>query len=368
MLHIPDIAPLLVELHSITDLNVLHTFHSTYLGKHWSINALFKTLKDATPEEKKTAWSRIQHIFKELESAFFAHQAQLQRQVRHDNLAADPIDWSIPWIPLSLWALNLQNLLRRRVEDVFRGMWFHVSYGHELVTMYQNFTAVNIPPTHPATEMHDTFYVSSGNTWGDSWDGSRVWGGVWGSVWGGVWRIPSPASWLVLRTHTSAAQHDLIRTHGVPCRFVVPGKVFRYENMDATHDCVFWQVEWVVIDKTISIAHLKGMMKDILEAILEQPVEMRIRPAYFPFVEPWFEIDALCVMWGKKRWMEILWAGMIHPNVLSEAWVDHSQRSGFAFGLWLSRLVAVKYGIHDIRLLTNGDLRFHETVWRHPLG
>jgi phenylalanyl-tRNA synthetase alpha chain len=337
MLIIPDLRPILDELHAINDLSELQSFHSSYLGKNWSINSLFKQLKDATPEEKKTAGSSIQKIFKDLESAFYRHQDSLHKALRDQKLSEDPIDGSIPWILPDVWLLNLQNLLRRRVEDVFRSMWFTVSYGAELVSVYQNFTAVNIPPTHPATEMHDTFYVG----WKDWW-------------------------WAVLRTHTSAAQHDLIRSQWVPCRFVVPGKVFRYENMDATHDCVFWQVEWVVIDKNISISHLKGMMKDILEAILEQPVEMRIRPAYFPFVEPWFEIDALCIMWWKKRRMEILGAGMIHPNVLTEAWVDHTQWSWFAFGLGMSRLVAVKYGIHDIRLLTNWDLRFHETVGRHP--
>jgi phenylalanyl-tRNA synthetase alpha chain len=143
------------------------------------------------------------------------------------------------------------------------------------------------------------------------------------------------------------------------CKFIVPGKVYRYEDMDATHDCVFWQIEGVVIDKNISIAHFKAMIEEILKAILEtDTVEFRMRPAFFPFVEPGFEIDAKQMKDGKVKWMEILGAGMIHPNVLSQAGVDPTEYSGFAFGMGMTRLVAVKNKLHDVRLLTNGDLRF----------
>lgn len=336
-MQLPDKDQILQELHQIDKSEKLQEFYSTYLGKQGSINGLFKTLKQATPDEKKKRWGEIQKLFKQVEDSFFKHQDHIQRQERSAQLRQEHIDGSTPWISPVRWYQNLQNQLRRRVEEVFAGMWFHISYGREYVSQYENFTSVNIPPTHPATEMHDTFYL----------------------------KTTQKEEKLVLRTHTSAAQNELIQQLGVPCKFIVPGKVFRYENMDATHDCVFWQVEWVLIDQHISIGHFKGMMKEILEAILEQKVEMRLRPAYFPFVEPWFEIDALCTMGNKQQRMEILWAGMIHPNVLQEAKVDPTQRSGFAFGLWMSRLVALKYGITDIRLLTNGDLRFHETVNRH---
>lgn len=163
---------------------------------------------------------------------------------------------------------------------------------------------------------------------------------------------------LLMRTHTSAHQNELIQRLGTPCKFVVPGKVYRNENMDASHDCVFRQIEGVVIDKGISIAHLKGMMKQILSALLQKDVQLRMRPGYFPFVEPGIEIDARHQVGTHHKWLELLGAGMIHPEVLSQAGVDSTERSGFAFGVGMTRLVAIKHDIHDIRLLTNSDVRF----------
>jgi phenylalanyl-tRNA synthetase alpha chain len=173
-----------------------------------------------------------------------------------------------------------------------------------MVTQWENFSSVNIPPTHPATEMHDTLYIDQQDENGKPY---------------------------LMRTHTSAHQVELIQKYGLPCKFVIPGKVYRNEKMDASHDCVFWQVEGVVIDKGISIAHFKQMMQQILSAILEQEVEMRIRPAYFPFVEPGFEIDAKTMVGKHEKWLEILGAGMIHPQVLENAGVDPNEYSGFAF-------------------------------------
>ena len=331
-MQLPDSQTILAELASCTAEDQLKAFFSSYLGKKWSVNGLFKELKDLSPEEKKDMGQQIKNLFDEVNSAFMLQQDEIKRSYRDAKLSEEIIDISTPGNSLSLGHANLQNQLRRTVEQIFQGMWFHIEYGHDLVDTFENFSSVNIPPSHPATEMHDTLYVDGTNS---------------------EWQK------LLLRTHTSAHQNELIKKYGPACKFVIPGKVYRNENMDASHDVAFWQVEWVVIDKWLSIGHFKGMMETILQGILEtDQVELRLRPAYFPFVEPGFEIDAKAQVWGKDKRLEILWAGMIHPSVLEQAGVDPTEYSWFAFGLGMTRLVAIRYGIDDVRLLTNGDLRF----------
>ncbi len=329
---LPDPQTILAELATCTTEDQLKDFFSTYLGKKGSVNGLFKQLKDLSPEEKKTKGQEIKALFDSVNNAFMSQQDEIKRAYRDQKLSEEIVDISTPSNPLPLGHANLQNQLRRTVEQIFQGMWFHIEYGHDLVDTFENFSSVNIPPTHPATEMHDTLYVN-----GESKEWQK----------------------LMMRTHTSAHQNELIRKYGPACKIMIPGKVYRNENLDASHDVAFWQVEWVVIDKWLSIGHLKGMMEQILQGILEtDQVELRLRPAYFPFVEPGFEIDAKAQVWGKDKRLEILGAGMIHPSVLEQAGVDPNEYSGFAFGLGMTRLVAIRYGLSDIRLLTNGDLRF----------
>jgi phenylalanyl-tRNA synthetase alpha chain len=211
--------------------------------------------------------------------------------------------------------------------------------GNEVVTKFENFESVNIPITHPATEMHDTIYVDKKDERGENY---------------------------VLRTHTSSAQNYILRKYGAPVKAVVPGKTYRFDEMDATHDVMFYQFEGIYVDKNISMANFKDVLTTFLTMILEKEVEIRMRPGYFPFVEPGVEVDARYEYYnmktGKKElsnWVEILGAGMIHENVLKAADINPEEgRTGFAFGLGLTRMVAVKYGIKDIRLFTNGDLRF----------
>lgn len=328
---LPNVDDILTQLWTCTNEQELKDFFASYLGKNWSVNALFKTMKDLSPEEKKEQGAQIKELFQTIETAFFAKQDDIKRAYRDEQLKKEIVDVTTPWTTLPRGFTNLQNKLRRTCEDIFQWMWFHIEYGHDLVTVQENFESVNIPASHPATEMHDTLYIKQEE------DNQK----------------------LLLRTHTSAHQVELIKKYGPACKFVVPGKVYRNENMDATHDVVFWQVEWVVIDKWITMGHFKQTMEEVLKAILEtDSVQLRMRPAYFPFVEPWVEIDALWEVAGKQKRIEILWAGMIHPTVLENAWLDPNEYSGFAFGLWLTRLAAVRYGIGDIRLLTNGDLRF----------
>jgi len=332
---------ILAELENCTTEEQIQDFYTKYLGKKWLIPTEFRTLWKLDPEARKTKWQAIKELQQNVEKSFFARQDMIKQEARNKKLQKELVDISLPGNKEKLGHLNLLNATRRTVEQIFQGMWFHIAYGHDMVNVYENFESVNIPATHPATEMHDTLYINSPSLEERS--------------------LAKVEERLLLRTHTSAHQIELIKKLWLPCKFVVPGKVYRNEKMDASHDCVFWQVEGVVIDKHISIAHFKAMMKQILQAILEQEVEMRLRPAYFPFVEPWFEIDARARSGESDKWLEILWAGMIHPHVLQEAWVDPDEYSGFAFGLWLSRLVAIRYGLNDIRLMTNGDLRFAQS-------
>ena len=218
-------------------------------------------------------------------------------------------------------------------------MGFTIEYGHDMVTKFENFTSLNIPLTHPATEMHDTFFLTDRDDTGENY---------------------------VLRTHTTAIDNDLIKHYGVPCKIAIPSKVYRYEATDASHDTTFYQLEGTYIDKGVSIAHFKNFIQKILSAIFEKEVTVRMRPGYFPFVEPGFEIDASCPICNgdgcslckKTGRIEIMGAGMLHPEVLKQAGIDPNVYSGYAFGMGINRLVAVKYRIKDIRLFTNGDLRF----------
>lgn len=324
------------KLATCTTLDGLQAFHAEYLGKNWLVSAQYKTLKDLDPEAKKAAWPAIQELQKVLEEAFFAQQETVKEMLRETEMGDTIIDWSTPMNPKQVGKLSLMNQMRRHVEDVFRSMWFHIAYGHHMVSQRENFESVNIPASHPATEMHDTLYTKDTDPEGKKY---------------------------VLRTHTSAHQVELIKKLWVPCKFVIPGKVYRNEKMDASHDCVFWQLEWVVLDKNMSVGHFKSLMTTILEWLLEQTwVEIRMRPAYFPFVEPWFEIDAKFQLGKKNERVELLGAWMIHPEVLKNAWVDPTVYSGFAFGIGLTRLIALKHWLKDIRLLTNGDVRFVQSV------
>lgn len=315
----------------------LDNFFQIYLGKKWLLNEEFKLLVALSPEEKKDKGAKLSDIKNQLTAAYEAkHQHFMMGQI-NEQLEKDLVDISLD-TATEQGSYSILAEVRRDAEEICKSMGFIMEYGTEIVTKFENFESVNIPLTHPATEMHDTIYLNDKDASGEN---------------------------LILRTHTSSMQNYLIKKYGLPLRAVVPGRTYRFENMDASHDTMFYQMEWIIIDKDISVAHFKEMITKLLSALLHKDVETRMRPGYFPFVEPGFEIDVRYevynkITWKKElsNWMEILGAGMIHPNVLKEAGVDSTQRSGFAFGMGISRLAAVRYGIKDIRYFTNGDLRF----------
>lgn len=334
-----DVKVAKADLEKVADLEQLESFFQQYLGKNGSITLGFKQMGSLPPEEKKTLGQTLTDAKNQVTEAYEVKQRALNINQINAQLNADIVDYSLEIADPDTGSFSLLANIRREVEEIFKSLGFIMEYGTEVVTKFENFESVNIPLTHPATEMHDTIYLQDKDPSGEN---------------------------LVLRTHTSSMQNYMIKKYGVPLKALIPGRAYRFENMDATHDVMFYQVEGMYIGKNISIAHFKDLMETMLNAVLKKKVETRMRPGYFPFVEPWFEIDARYEYINQKtgqkemsKWLEILPGGMIHPEVLKAAGVDPAEWwSGFAFWLWMSRLAAIKYGIKDIRYFTNGDLRF----------
>ncbi len=316
----------------ISDLQI---FHQNYLGKKSPFNGLFSELKNCTPEEKKEIGPKLQQLKLNTETEFERLQSEMRQAEMNAQLAQDWIDVTKS-LPANKGAIHPMSAIQQKVEQIFTGMGFEIADGPEVETEWHNFDALNIPPTHPARDMQDTFFVSSQAS--DSHKNS------------------------VLRTHTSNLQVRKMLEKGAPIRIIAPGRVFRNESIDATHDAMFYQVEGLMVDKDISIAHLKGVLEVMLSAVFEKEIKVRIRPGYFPFVEPGLEVD---IWWeytkdGQEygRWLEFCGAGMVHPNVLSNSDVDPNEYQGFAFGFGLTRLVMMKYGIEDIRHLSSNKKAF----------
>ncbi len=330
---------ILWELKQVKTAEALEERFQKYLGKKWLLPAEFKVMWSLSPEEKREKWQQLSSLKTVLESVYEKKSSEISSAVINEMLEKDLIDVSLPGAKLDQWYYNLLAKTRREVEDIAQSLGFIVESSTDVVTKFENFESVNIPITHPATEMHDTIYVDKKDHRGEP---------------------------FVLRTHTSSGQNYAIKKHGLPIKVVVPWRCYRFDEMDATHDTMFYQLEWLYIDKDISIANFKSIITTFLSAILKKEVEIRMRPAFFPFTEPGFEIDARYDMldpktWVKQKskWLEILGAGMVHENVLKAAWVDASEWwTWFAFWMWINRIAAMKYWIRDIRYFTNWDLRF----------
>jgi len=330
---------ILQEFSEATTKEQLSEVYQKYLWKNGLLTAELKTLSTLSLEEKKEKGQKLTEMRKALEEYFTTKEKEFTLIEINEILKKDAVDLFVPAKTIEEWYISLLTKTRREMEDIAKSMGFIVEMGTEIVNKYENFETVNTPITHPATEMHDTIYVSKKDERGEHY---------------------------ILRTHTSSAQNYILKKYGAPVKAVVPWKVYRFDEMDATHDVMFYQFEGVFVDKNISIANFKEILTTFLSAILKKKVEIRMRPAFFPFVEPGMEIDARYEYFNPKtgqrelsKWIEILGAGMIHPNVLKMGGIDPEEWwTGFAFGLGVSRIAATKYGIKDIRLFTNGDLRF----------
>lgn len=330
---------ILDEFSSVSNRDQLWDLYQKYLGKNWIISLEIKGLASLSLEEKKEKGKTLIDLRKVVEEAFAQKEKEFILEEINTILQKDAVDLFVPAQTFEEWYFSLLTKTRRETEDIAKSMGFIVEMGTEVVNKFENFESVNIPVTHPATEMHDTIYLSKKD---ERWEN------------------------YVMRTHTSSAQNYILKKYGAPIKAVVPWKVYRFDEMDATHDVMFYQFEGVYVDKNISIANFKDILTTFLSAILKKEVEIRMRPAFFPFTEPGVEVDARYQVTNPKtwktelsKWVEILGAWMIHPNVLKMGGIDPEEWwTWFAFWLWLTRIVAAKYGIRDIRLFTNGDLRF----------
>jgi phenylalanyl-tRNA synthetase alpha chain len=303
------------------------------LGRKGTLAQISKDFGRLTPEERAARGKLLNSVKQNLESAYEEKKARFEQSHLSQRLATEWIDVTLPAPGVRPGSLHPVTQLQWEIEDLFTSLGFAVLDGPEVETEEHNFDALNIPPAHPARDMQDTFWLSSGH---------------------------------LLRTHTSPVQVRGMRKLGPPLRMIAPGRVFRNEEVDASHEHTFYQLEGLMVDRDVSVANLIYFMKTLLSSIFKRDVTVRLRPGYFPFVEPGFELDIQCLICGgsgcavckQSGWVELLPCGLVHPNVLRLSGIDPDEWGGFAFGLGLTRLTMMRYGIDDIRQLQGADLRF----------
>ena len=314
------------ELASCTKEADILNVKSKYVGKKSRITEILGNLKNMTVEEKRKYGSLINNTKKEMESIIASSLESLESKA---NITFDDtLDYDI-----ENGSLHPVTIVAKEVTDCLKKMGFTVVSGPEMESEYYNFEALNVPKDHPARDMQDTYYLDNG---------------------------------MLLRTQTSGNQIHAMEKYGAPLKVCSPGRVFRNEDLDANHENTFFQVEGMVIDKEISIENLLYVMQQILSEVMQCPITLRLRPGFFPFTEPSYEIDMECTICKGKGcatcknsgWIEIVPGGMVHPNVLRAGGVDPEKYTGFAFGIGLTRLAMMKYKISDIRVLNSGDIRY----------
>jgi len=309
------------------DAASLENAKAKFLGKQGEITALQGTLKSASPEERKTLGARFNAAKQSIEAALEARRGELADEKLNARLAEEALDVTLPARGRGRGGVHPVIRTWQRIEAIWRTLGFDVADGPEIETDWYNFTALNNPENHPARSMQDTFYVDMKDEHG----------------------LP-----LLLRTHTSPMQVRYARMHKPPIKVIAPGRTYRVDS-DATHSPMFHQVECLWIDEDISFADLKGVYTEFLRRFFEDDdLEVRFRPSFFPFTEPSAEID----MKLKGRWLEISGSGQVHPTVVKNFGLDPERYMGFAFGSGLERLTMLRYGIEDLRLFFDGDLRF----------
>ena len=303
-----------------------------FLGKKGEIAELMKDLKSVPADQKKEFGQKINQLKKDVEGRLTDLTAAIeQKELEALINSAESYDVTMP-SGVETGSYHPITLVQRELEEIFASMGFTVEDYDEIVDDYHCFEALNIPKHHPARDMQDTYYLDNGQ---------------------------------LLKTHTSAAQNAIMRKYGAPLRAIFPGRCFRNEAIDACHENTFFQMEGIMIDKNISISNLIYFMKTMLSEVFERDVQVRLRPGFFPFVEPGFELDISCQVCGgtgcpsckNSGWLELCPCGMIHPNVLIAGGIDPEEYTGFAFGLGLTRLAMMKYGVKDIRTFNSGNLK-----------
>ncbi len=319
----------IAQAQSLPDLDQVRV---RYLGKKGLLTEYLKTLGNLSPAERPQAGQAVNAAKESTQAALEARRMALEGAALTAKLAAESLDVTLQGRGQVTGGLHPITRTLERIERLFAQVGFEVAEGPEVESDYYNFEALNIPAHHPARAMHDTFYFNS-NT--------------------------------VLRTHTSPVQIRVMKDRQPPLRVIAPGRVYRCDS-DLTHTPMFHQVEGFMIDENVSFADLKGMLDDFLRAFFERDLKVRFRPSYFPFTEPSAEVDIQCVMCDGKGcrvckhtgWLEVLGCGMIHPQVFANVGIDNERYTGFAFGMGVERLTMLRYGVNDLRLFFENDLRF----------
>lgn len=331
-----DIQKILIEaqeqLKNINSSEELSSFYQLYLGKFGKVTDLMKLMKEIPNEEKKNFGLAVNNLKQSISTAIEEKEKYFIKKKIEDSINnTKQVDLTIPSCKKLKGSLHPITIVQQKVIDIFLSMGFTVEDGNEIETEYNNFEAVNVPKNHPARDMQDTFYLDNGQ---------------------------------VLKTHTSAAQNRIMKKYGAPLKAIFPGRCFRNEELDASHENTFFQIEGMMIDKNVSISNLIYFMKEMLTQVFGKEIEVRLRPGFFPFVEPGFELDISCPYCNGKGcrvckhggWIELCPCGMIHPNVLKMGGIDPDEYQGFAFGLGFSRLAMMTYDITEIRLLNSGNI------------
>jgi phenylalanyl-tRNA synthetase alpha chain len=323
----------LARIQSAGTAEELEAVRVEVLGRKGVLTQLSKDMGKLPAEERAARGKFINTSKQALDEAWERRKSEFDRAALAKRLNAEWLDLTVPATGVKPGSLHPVTQIQWEIEDLFRSLGFSVLDGPEVETEYHNFDALNIPPDHPARDMQDTFWL----------DGGRL-----------------------LRTHTSPVQVRGMEKLGPPLRMIAPGRVFRNESVDASHEHTFYQLEGMMIDRDVSVGNLIYFMKTLLTAIFRREVTVRLRPGFFPFVEPGFELDIRCLICGgpgcpvcrQSGWVELLPCGLVNPHVLSMSGIDPKEWNGFAFGLGLTRLVMMRYAIDDIRWLQSGDLRF----------
>ena len=315
------------------DQSEIEALRVKYLGKKGELTAILKQMGSLSPEERPAMGQLVNLAKQAVENLIAEKQAKLKAMAQEEKLKKETIDITLPAKVKKTGKLHPLNTVLDDMINIFTSMGFDVVDGPEVETDHYNFECLNVPADHPARDMQDTFYLAEN---------------------------------LLLRTQTSAAQVRTMETRKPPIRVICPGRVFRADEVDATHSPVFHQIEGLVVDKGITMCDLKGVLEEFAREIYGKDTAVKFRPSFFPFTEPSVEVDVTCSECGGKGcrvckgsgWIEILGAGMVHPNVLRSCGIDPEEYSGFAFGIGLDRLTTTRYKISDIRLLFENDKRF----------
>jgi phenylalanyl-tRNA synthetase alpha chain len=322
----------LAEVATAADRAVLEEVRVRWLGKKGTLTEQLKSLGSMPAAERPAAGQRVNEAKERVQAAIEARRGDVERAAIEQKLAAGRIDVTLPGRGEARGGLHPITRARLRIETLFRRAGFEVAAGPEIEDDFHNFEALNIPPNHPSRAMHDTFYFPDGR---------------------------------LLRTHTSPVQVRTMQEKGAPLAIIAPGRVYRHDD-DMTHSPMFHQLEGLVVDRDISFANMKAVLHGFLQAFFERDLAMRLRPSYFPFTEPSAEVDMSCVFCEGKGcrtckstgWLEISGCGMVHPKVLEASGIDPERYTGYAFGMGIDRLAMLRYGVNDLRIFFENDLRF----------